>query len=292
MTDSLEALVARALVAEGLEIESLDAAHAAVRLPGQEAASELYFGNLRRILATTEEARHGDVVARFVRSWRAMSEPGEPDATEDRRLFPRVAAPGTLDGMAGPWAEPLADGALQLMLVVDLPDALRYVRPLDLPRWQLGLADARARALRNLSATSAPLAASVRASASASAPIRPIVIEEGDGYDASRVLIAHQWLDGARGVFALVPSRDLLILIPVWGAGTLDRSVHVALEAWSAAQRTIHRLPYPVSPNLFWRSDGLLTRVPVAEDDDGALVAHLPLAASRAILGDAPPEGA
>ena len=62
MTDSLEALVARALVAEGLEIESLDAAHAAVRLPGQEAASELYFGNLRRILATTDDARHGDVV--------------------------------------------------------------------------------------------------------------------------------------------------------------------------------------------------------------------------------------
>ena len=251
---SLEARVLRALVASGAEVLDLSAEGVDVRLSdGAERA--LRFGNLRRSLAVSPPERHEAVIARFVRLWLAAG-PEIPlgEAPADR-LFPRLLPPGGADGGLGaPWVERLAGGHLLLALCVDAPEAVQMVKLLDFPRWGLGVAAAKAAALDRLAARSAPLAELC----ARPDPLAPAEIELGDGYDASRLLLAHTWFPAARGVLAVAPCRDLLLLAPVSGRQGWEAALGVALGWASWAEREIHTLPYPLSPRLFWRSTGLL----------------------------------
>lgn len=279
---SLEARVAAALVEGGAEILEIGAEGALARLPdGEERA--LRFGNLRRSLAVSDPARHDAVIARFLRLWLAGA-PQERGVEPADRLFPRLLPPGSADGgLAAPWVERLAGGHLLLALCVDAPETVQLVKMLDFPRWRLGVAAAKAAALDRLAQRSAPLADELAARPDPNAPAE---IALGDGYDASRLLLAHRWFPTARGVLALAPSRDLLLVAPVCGPRHWPAALDVALGwvRWASAE--IHALPYPLSPRLFWRSEGLLEALPLAEGPDACAAPVLSDAVARAALGE------
>lgn len=279
MTLTLESLVAHAIAAEGLEILSLDAEGAEVRLPGAEAVSALRFANLRRLLAALDEAEHPAAVASFTRRWtEAARRAGAPAAEQDpaANLMPRVVAPGEAPGGVGPWAEPLAGGALQLMLVFDRPESVRFVTPFDLPRWRLGLREARAAALQNLEARSQTVRDGLEAAlAEARAPVT-LRVETGDGYDAARLLLIQRWMGATRGALVVAPCRDLLVVVPVFGRDSLRSSLELATRAWLEAQTQVRRRPYPLSPRLFWRDERALEALEIRADERGAVAVELP----------------
>lgn len=282
---SLEGLVARGLVEAGVEILEIDAAGATVRLPdGPE--QDLRFGNLRRSLAVCSPEAADAVVARFVRLWgESMRAPPAPvSEVPALRLFPHLLAPGSADGGLGaPWVEKLAGGHLLMALCSDDGETLRMVKLLDFPRLGLSVAAAKAGSLERLAASSAPLAAELAARPD---PLAPAELSLGDGHDAARLLVVERWFPGASGVLALAPCRDLLLVAPVGEGGAAARALGAALAWRRWAFDAVHTLPYPVSPQLFWRAPGELEVVVVQRGADGRATV-LPPAGLARLLGSA-----
>lgn len=274
MTSDLQVMVARALLASGLEVVEMGEGTAVVRLPeGEEHTIGL--ANLARTLALTPDADRPRVLERYVRGWldqarrAALDMPRPLDAIQ---LFPRLLAaddPGLSVGSL--WTEPLVEGELLYALAVDEPDAIRFVSMLDLPRWGLPLVEARRRAMSNLVRSSAAVAVAVR---ERGRPFAPFEVSTGDGWDASRLLIAHQLVPGGRGVLALAPARDLLLCVPVREPGDWGAALSEAMLRRSWAERAVYELPYPLSPELFWCSEGVLELVPVVEGPAGRAIAQ------------------
>ncbi len=213
-----------------------------IALPSGRQA-RLSLQNLQRLLADLPAAAHPAAIARFAAQAQAALQPAAA-----RRLLPRLSAPGDARDPASPWFAPLADGALWLTIVADEGGAFRYVRPLDFPRWGLAVAAAKAEAMDNLRADSAE-----------TAPQREgagvLRLTTGDGLDASRLLIAEQWVSGP--LLAVAPSRDALWMIPLTGAAAVPR----ALAVWEAA--SARRMPYPLTRRLLLRVDGALSALRV-----------------------------
>lgn len=279
---SVESAVARALAEAGVQIVDLDAEGALVRL-GEGPEHSLRFSNLRRSLAVSPPDAAPAVIARFVRLWieQIRHPPAAPSDAPRDLILPRLLAPGSADGGLGaPWVEPLAEGHLLLGLCVNGAETTRMVKLLDFPRWGLSVADTKARALARLEQGSASLAAELAGRAD---PLAPAELSLGDGYDAARLLIAHRWFPAARGLLAVAPCRDLLLVAPVADPATRDRALAVALRwrAWAAS--AVHSLPYPLSPQLFWRSEGLLAVLPVTDGPRATL--HVPPEVARAMNG-------
>lgn len=258
MSASLEALAARALAGRGVEIAEVDAEGFTVRRGGLE--GRLSLANLRRQAAACAAEDLERVVARWAEGVEeGLAGAGQADSTEVLRLFPRLLGTNlSASGLAAPWVEPVADGTLYLGLAVDGLDTVRLVRPLDLPRWGVSVAAARARALQNLAASSVEIQAKARA---VSAWDVPFVVETGDGYDASRLLLAHTWFPEARGVLALIPSRELLMVMPVDSLEALRARLEPMSRAWAWVQGAIDGLPWPLSRLLYWRSAELFAPV-------------------------------
>lgn len=268
--------MAAALVAAGQEILHIDAEGATVRLPGSEDLRDLRFANLRRALASASEAEVEALVAHYVAGWTGRL----PTGPDGERLLPRLLPPGTPStGLSAPWVEPLADGHLLLALARDTPTAVRWVTPLELPRLGMPLAAARRLALENLDELSTLARQAVVAGGDR------VVLDSGDGYDAARLLLLPGWLPAVRGVFAVVPSRDLLLAIPVGGRADLPDALRAAAQLQVRAEALAQRLPYPLSPQLFWRSEGLLARVPTSRQD-GSVALTLPEEVARAAVGE------
>lgn len=282
-SDDLEALVARALATAGLEILDLSVHGATVRLPGGP-EHDLGFANLRRLLAASPPERAEAVVDRFVGRWVERARAPRSEAEAPRQLFPRLLSPGTSGpGLAAPWVEPLAGGSLLLGLAVDDFDAVKLVTLLDFPRWRLSLAEAKSLAMRNLEASSAKLGEALIARSDPSAPFE---VSEGDGYDAARLLLVHRWAPQARGVLALVPTRDLLLAVPVLGPAWWRAAMAEAMARLAWAQEAFQALPYPLSPHLFWRSEGMLERLPVTRTEEGQIAVHMPETVAAVALGE------
>lgn len=274
MDSDLHAMVARALLASGLTVVEMREDSAVVRLPGGEQHT-IGLSNLARTLALTPTPDRPKVLERYVLGWldQARRAQREEEATLDRaRLFPRLLSPEDPGLRAGAmWSERLAEGALVYALALDEPDAIRFVSVLDLPRWRLGLAEARRLAKENLERSSRQLTEALRARPD---PWAPFELSTGDGWDASRLLVVHALVPEGRGVLCVVPSRDLLLAVPVRDPAHFPaaRAEALARRAWAA--RAVRELPYPLSPELFWCSPELLERVPVRRDAAGALLAQ------------------
>jgi hypothetical protein len=213
---------------------------AEVRLPGQKGISTLRFDSLQRILLGSPPARWADIADRHVRTALEAARRGS-EAPMLSELLPRVGPVNRDRSAAAPWEEWLVDGQLSLRLVIDMPNAVRFVRPLDLAHWQISLFDAKQAAVDNLLArtpvgTLDPLGRGA------------FRVATGDSYDATRVLLAETWFPDHPGVFAILPARDLLYLIPANG----KEDVRSAAQVWAEVTEEADRLPYPISRGLFW----------------------------------------
>ena len=214
--------------------------HAEVRLPGQSGISTLRFDSLRGVLLSAPPDRWPELADRHLRIALDAGTRGaeRPPVTD---LLPRVGPVSTERSGATPWEESIVDGHLSLRLVVDLENAVRFVRPLDLAHWGIALSDAKAAAVDNLRA---------RTPEQALEPFDEGVYRVGlaDSYDATRVLLAEQWFPHHAGVLAILPARDVLFLVPVAG----EEDVQRAGALWSQVATSADRLPYPISRQLFW----------------------------------------
>ena len=252
---SLEAAIASRLVDRGFVVEDIDAHGIAASAPGSGDTMQLRLANLRRLLAQVEAARHDAVIDDWVAAAAAglrgtiSLEPPEAD-----RLLPRLGSPEG-DGHDVSFYAPVAGGALRALLVDDQPGLVRFLRTLDMVDWQMSVARAQARALRNLVVRSEGLEP------------EPLPGLEGgydlvaaDTYDAARLLILDHWVPGPLGALAVVPARDLLWYTPVVG----PESVTLAVTLWHEANAALEDVPYPLVSDLFWQAEGRLERVEIS----------------------------
>ena len=269
---SLEALVVRALVAQGVEVEDVSAWGVRGRLPGRPEQVELGFGNLRRVLAQVTEADVAVVVDSFALA-AVDGAHGVVGPPELQKLMPRLSLPARdPDDVA--WYNDLAGGALRMMMVVDQPRLVRFVRTWDLVQWGLSVHRARAAALENLY-RSAPDAALV--------PLPDLEggvdVSVGDSYDAARLLVLDRWVPDPRGALVVVPARDLLWVAPVVGPSSLDVAAILIAEARAAWSD----VPYRLSTQLYWHSEGAVHPIPLHDDGRGRVTIEVPDPLRRAI---------
>lgn len=132
---------------------------------------------------------------------------------------------------------------LVTVYVVDDPNCMVFVCRAHLQRWRKSDADLHNLAIGNLARLgTAGLAR--RDSAQ-----EPVLLQSGDGYDASRVLL----LEGTDGLLVAIPDRDTLWIGPEGGQN---------LEQLMATTGEIAReSAHPISPTLFRLTDGQLQAV-------------------------------
>lgn len=263
MGPELDALIVRALLAAGFQVVSLGEGEARVRWT-DGAEHELGFANLRRLLLGAEPDQRAAVASAFVARWKGQAlRAGDALEMSLTTLVPKLRPPGEPGlGLAEPWSEPLAGGALRLSLAFDDPDALRLVPLLSVPRLGLPLADLKRLAMDNLAARSEGLRVEL---AVRSRPLAPFRVALEDGHDATRLLLATALVPEARGVLAVAPARDLLLCAPVPGEIPWSEARGVGAELREVARGAWARLPWPLSPELFWCVGGAVHLAPPSE---------------------------
>lgn len=134
---------------------------------------------------------------------------------------------------------------LVTVYVVDDSSSMVFICRAHLKRWQKEPADLHNLALANL----AKLGDSGLEAASAEA----VLLQSGDGFDASRLLLLHQ----EEGLLVAIPDRDTL-----WAGPEEGQDLG---QLMSMTEQISDRSPYPVSSQVFRVTDGRLQ--PVQESD-------------------------
>jgi hypothetical protein len=243
-----------ALVAEefpGVEFEKSEADPAILRRDD----AELNLTNLR--LKCAEMTPGPDlgpcravVRQHFAAILESLASPSVPTAAswEDasRRVRPQLA-PESYREKLRVAHEPFAAGLI-VAYVLDSEKNYSYVTEADRERWGVPPAELRERAIANLESASLdiPVAAS-------DPPDRVLVVELGDGYDATRLLLPgfRRFAGTLLGpsYVAAIPNRDALVLWATDGSPEFQRRVRAQVDE---AYRTA---PYPLTARLF-RVDG------------------------------------
>ncbi len=179
-------------------------------------------------------------------------------------LLPRLR-PSAERGPA--WSTTWVADQLDLCLVADRPGSLRYLSPLDVAALPIGLQAVIALAHDNLRAC-APQGRWVPAGEG----LRGLRSDVGDGHDGSRILVAETWFADPRGLFVMVPSRDLGFVIPVSSA----QSFVDALDLYEVAQDLFHAAAYPIAQGIFWLRESRLVPLSVVPSDGRLAFANLP----------------
>ncbi|MCK5940868.1 MAG: DUF1444 family protein [Planctomycetes bacterium] len=166
-------------------------------------------------------------------------------ATAAELLMPQVRSRSWLDeqgtfGDSGLVYTALNDD-LATVYVVDDRSCMVFVCRAHLERWQKSAADLHNLALANLAA----LGRNGLDEASAEA----VLLQSGDGFDASRVLLLEQ----REGLLVAVPDRDTL-----WAAPEEGQNLEALM---SATEDLADRAPHPVSGKVFRVRDGRLEPV-------------------------------
>jgi hypothetical protein len=227
---------------------------------------DLGFADLRRTLFQADPSQAAQIVERHIQLVMESSG-GGPGVHDDLdNLFPRIVGPSVPGEGDLPWEEEIIEGRLHLRLVADDEHSLRFLRPMELVRTGVSVRELRERARANLEVSSAgiPLVPAVGAEGA-------FLVSQGDGHDASRLLVAHHWFPAAPGVFCLAPARDVLWVVP----GNVAGAISVALRLVDRVLDQYRTLPYPVSPSLFWKDQTALTCIPVTKSG-GSWCADLP----------------
>ena len=249
-------MLTRALLARGHAVLAFEDEGVRIRRRDGTVAS-LGLANLRRILDSVDE---GEIYGQLSRHLDALEQ--APAAAGEKApegpLVPRLMLPG---GPTQPWSRPLVPDVLNLSIGVDLPRAVRFVTPMDLVRWGLSVAQAEAEAREELARRSV----SVKPEPVGVGEI--VQVHQGDGLDASRLLMAHRLVGGPGGALVAIPGRDGLYGVAV-GRGPLAPQ---ALHLLSVAQHLVARVPYPLTSRLFWVFEGAVQEVPLLADDSGGV---------------------
>jgi len=104
---------------------------------------------------------------------------------------------------------------VQEALVVDSPEAIRYVLPKDLSRWQVAFDAAAATARSNLWKASSQVEISAQAGSDPSVKGKLVTLTVGDGYDAARLTLP-EWREALAArlgypFYVAIPQRDFMI---------------------------------------------------------------------------------
>jgi len=159
-------------------------------------------------------------------------------------LMPQVRARKWIDeqgtfGGATLVQRPMND-ELATVYVIDHPTSMVFVCREHLKRWRKTDTDVHNIALANLQRSGGG------AVVAADATKEPMVLQTGDGYDASRVLLLEQ----AEGLLVAIPDRDTL-----WVGGEQGQNLEQLMATTEAiAEKAAH----PVSPSVFRVTDGRL----------------------------------
>ena len=232
---SLQEELSRLLRERGAEVLSSGPQRIRMRMSGGGAEADLSLSNLRAKLGRepgAKEALLGSFADAAVRSL---------SVTEGGVLLPRILPWKQDSSLSSPWHRPLVDGELRLSLCLDLGDRLRHLQPMDIHRLGIPLEEAVSRAKDGLRRVSAGVKPAREGDGA-------LVFESGDGFDASRLLILSDWLEGE--ALVAVPSRDALWVLP--GRRDTDFLRWKVVQAHAA-------LPYPLSPGLFRWKAGVLS---------------------------------
>lgn len=138
------------------------------------------------------------------------------------RIFPMLKPGASLEAVSASLADPDKrpvyrpwEAGLVIALVLDAPDSVTFLRQSDLARWGTDFDSLLELALENLEAASEGLPLKMSQSPDEDSPSAFIVIDSGDGYDATRILLPRQrdFLAEYLGPEYLVgiPNRDFLI---------------------------------------------------------------------------------
>lgn len=160
----------------------------------------------------------GDPPARQALYRRAAAEffPVAPDAGRPLRreehgpgIRPQLLRPDDLPAVEVLVRRPLPELGLDEVFVLHLPVGNRYLTAVDLGDLRLDVEGVHALALENLRKDfPGDMVATARTSESGSA------VQFGDSFDAARLLLIPEHLEPGEAVVALVPHRDLLVLLP------------------------------------------------------------------------------
>ncbi|MBI2895350.1 MAG: hypothetical protein HYY06_17480 [Deltaproteobacteria bacterium] len=254
-----EAFVAAARRA-GLEVLGHGPDGAELRVSGEPC--KVSFANIRRRVMSAQKAQWApmldDFVAAFAGSVRANAAARASLEEVEPLLMPRVGLPFEVEveGEAPP-ARELVAGLLEVHLVVDEPGTVRTVRERDLDEWSIGFDDLYEVALANLERTTRP---------DRLVPLEgqgnTLVYDSGDSYDAARILLLPRLLDPwpREGVVVIVPSRDILLCVPLRGGEAL-----AAMNTAFPLGHGLHeKVGYGISDQPFWFDGEVWEHVPVA----------------------------
>ncbi|MEC7986944.1 MAG: hypothetical protein VX278_17375, partial [Myxococcota bacterium] len=118
------------------------------------------------------------------------------------RIFPRIIPKVHEKTMHTPWYETLVPNLLDLTLVEESNDTLRFLMPMDIAHSGMSLEELKSEAMSNLRQASRHLIPQKD-------DLGIFRFEIGDGYDASRFLMIDYWFSN-RHIWVAMPSRDSL----------------------------------------------------------------------------------
>jgi hypothetical protein len=162
------------------------------------------------------------------------------------------------------WSQPLIDGQLVALLVIDYPTSMSYVSQKLIAASGKDASVWYDRALENLAARTTP--EGVQCVHEDSGLLQSQV---GDAYDSSRALLLDSLCPGHEdnGYFVIVPGRDHLLFVPI-----ASETMVVAPWLRAIAGKTYRDMPYPISPELFWVRRGVWHLFGIETEGDDILV--------------------
>jgi len=167
-------------------------------------------------------------------------------ATATQLLMPQVRSREWLDAQGTFGDSGLIHTAINdelvTVYVVDDSACMVFLCRAHLKRWQKDLRDVHNLALANL--------ARLGRNGLDEANAEPVLLQSGDGFDASRLLLLRQ----EEGLLVAIPDRDTL-----WAGPEAGQNIE---QLMAVTEQIADRSPYPVSSHLFRVRDGRLEPVP------------------------------
>lgn len=153
-------------------------------------------------------------------------------------VYPRLRPPADADGLS--WFEPIAQERLLECVVLDESDTVRYLDPIHIVGFGVGVQGVRQRSRLNLLQLNAHFVPH---------PEDPRIqrCRMGDGHDAARLLVANHLLNGMDKILCCVPDRDTLLCADRFRDDIQD----VAHEMRKLAVKRATRAAYPLSAECF-----------------------------------------
>jgi hypothetical protein len=153
-------------------------------------------------------------------------------------VYPRLRPPADADRLS--WFEPVAQGRLLECVVLDEAETVRYLDPIQVVGFGVGVQGVRQRSRLNLLALRADFVSHPEDS-------RIQRCRMGDGHDAARLLVAGNLLSDMDKILCCVPDRDTLFCANLFR----DDIQGVARKMRELAVRRATRAAYPLSAECF-----------------------------------------